>query len=175
MAEEEKSTKSGGKIDIATINRLLVTGLTNGASDIHFRVGEPPLYRVDGALKELKFHELTPDDTRLIAKELLKEDKKSNLDSIDEYDATYIISGKGQFRMNIYKQLGAFAVILRVIPYEISSFQELKLPPVLNKIANEERGLVLPPVAELSCILRERGLPLPLTNDIQEILDFYTE
>lgn len=143
MADETKTEKTGANIDLATINRLLVTGLSNGASDIHFRVGEPPLYRVDGSLKELKFHDLTPEDTHHIAECLIKDDMKEKLDKIDEYDSTYIISGKGQFRMNIYKQLGAFAIILRVIPFEISSFQELRLPSVLNKIANEERGLIL--------------------------------
>ena len=143
MADDAKAERKEGTIDLATINRLLVTGLTNGASDIHFRVGEPPLYRVNGSLKELKFHELTPEDTRLIAQVLLKDEMKNKVDTIDEYDSTYVISGKGQFRMNIYKQLGAFAVILRVIPFNISSFTELRLPPVLNKIATEERGLVL--------------------------------
>lgn len=142
MSDEVKTDKTT-TIDLATINRLLITGLTNGASDIHFRVGESPLYRVDGLLKELKFRRLTPEDTRTIAQQLLKDDKKSEIDSINEYDATYVISGKGQFRMNIYKQLGNFAIILRVIPFEVASFQELRLPPVLTKIANEERGLIL--------------------------------
>lgn len=143
MAEEGKKSSTGEVLDINTINRLLVTGLSNGASDIHFRVGEPPHYRVDGALKELKFRDLTPADTLAIAKELVKRENKTKVAEIEEYDSTHIIPGKGQFRMNIYKQLGNFAVILRVIPFEVPSFQELRLPAIVAKIANEERGLLL--------------------------------
>jgi len=143
VAEKEKSGATDEILNKSKINRLLVTGLANGASDVHFRAGEPPLYRVNGALKELKFRELTPDDTRAIAKIILKNDSKKKLEDIEEHDATYIIEGKGQFRTNVYKQLGNFAVILRVIPFEIPDFQTLRLPPAVSKIADEERGLIL--------------------------------
>lgn len=140
--EEAEKKESGEKLDQGKINRLLVTGLANGASDIHFRVGEPPLYRVDGALKELKFKEMTPDDTRMISKMLIKNDKV-DVSAIEEFDGTYIIPGKGQFRMNVYRQLGNLAIILRVIPFDIPSFSDLRLPPATAKIAEEERGLIL--------------------------------
>ncbi len=143
MAEESKNAPSGEVLDLNKVNRLLVTGLANGASDIHFRVGEPPLYRVDGALKELKFRKLEPGDTKMIAGEVLKRGNKLQLDEVNEFDSTYIIPGKGQFRTNIYKQLGNFAVILRVIPFEIPGFQKLRLPQAVSKIAGEERGLIL--------------------------------
>jgi len=143
LAGEEKKNPSGEVLDLNKVNRLLVTGLANGASDIHFRVGEPPLYRVNGVLKELKFRKLEPEDTKLIASEVLKRGNKTRIEDVYEFDSTYIIPGKGQFRTNIYRQLGNFAVILRVIPFDIPGFQELRLPPAVSKIANEERGLVL--------------------------------
>jgi len=143
VAEKAKKEEAGEVLNKATINRLLITGLANGASDVHFRVGEPPLYRVNGALKELKFHPLEPKDTLSIAQEITKNDKKIKLDTLEEYDATYIIPGKGQFRTNIYRQLSNFAVILRVIPFEIPTFKELRLPKAVNDIAEEERGLIL--------------------------------
>ena len=141
MAEEKK--ESGEALDKSKINRLLVTGLANGASDIHFRVGEPPLYRVDGALKELKFRELTGEDTKSITQMLIPNENKVKVDEIEEYDSTYIVPGKGQFRMNVYRQLSNLAIILRVIPFEIPTFKELRLPPAVAKIAEEERGLIL--------------------------------
>lgn len=140
MADNEDSST----LDISKINRLLITGLKNGASDIHFRVGESPLYRVDGSLKELKYPPLTKTDTLNIARELIKPDSyDGKIEDIEEYDGTYIVEGKGQFRMNVYKQLGRLAIILRVIPFDIPSFKELRLPSVLSKISNEERGLIL--------------------------------
>ncbi len=131
-------------MDIETFNKILAVGVNNGASDIHLKAGSPVLYRMNGTLVEAKSSILTPDVTRQLATFIIKSrGMRDNLDDIQEYDSSYAVVGVGRFRVNVYKQRGSFALILRVIPFDIPSFEELNLPPILKKIAEEERGLVL--------------------------------
>lgn len=133
-----------GSLDLNVVNKLLKTGLQNGASDIHFKVGDPPLYRVDGSLKELKFPSLTPEHTMTIAKAILA-DQMNNMkaEDIHEIDTSYSIPESGRFRVNIYRQRNSLAIVMRVIPFEIPSFADLHLPKVLKRICSEESGLIL--------------------------------
>jgi twitching motility protein PilT len=131
-------------MDLDTMNKLLSLGVQNGASDIHFRPGDPPTYRVNGALRALKGDKLTSAHTRQVAWNLIQDPaQKDRLDTLQEMDCSYTVPGVSRFRVNLYRQRGSLSAVLRIIPAVIPTLDMLKLPPVLKKIAHEERGLVL--------------------------------
>ena len=127
------------------LNEVLLVALNNRASDIHLKVGQPPLLRIDGELVPLK--DYTALDASEIAKtayQIMSERQRERFLREMEIDMGYGISGLGRFRVNIFQQRGTIAVALRVIPFGIKGFEELNLPvDVMERIANEGRGLVL--------------------------------
>lgn len=126
------------------MNRVLEYGVKNGASDIHFRPGEAPTFRVTGELRAMKADKLTAQATRQIALNLISDaTTQAGLDEIQEYDTSYSINGLSRFRVNVYKQRSALAIVLRVIPNDVPTLETLKLPPVVKQIASHERGLIL--------------------------------
>ena len=130
-------------MDRERLHRLLRLGFEKGASDIHFQVGYLPLYRFNGELVELKYKILTMADTEAIARLLMEFDPSKSLDGVSEVDMAYEIAGEGRFRVNISRQRRCFNVVLRVIPLEIKSFEQLNLPAVLRDLAQLRRGYVL--------------------------------
>jgi twitching motility protein PilT len=130
-------------MDREKLNRLLRLGIEKGASDIHFQAGNLPLYRFNGSLVELRFKVLTPEDTEAIARMLLGDDPHAEDLDFNEYDLAFDLEGEGRFRVNISRQRRCFNIVLRVIPLQIKSFQELNLPGVLRDIALLRRGYVL--------------------------------
>ena len=131
-------------MDKATFDKLLVMSVKKGVSDIHLQVAYPPLFRINGSLVEVKYQELRPEDTEAVAKIVLGSRNIDIMDrSFEDCDTSYGVEGAGRFRVNIFKQRETFAVVLRVIPHQIRGFAELKLPSVLEGIANVRRGLVL--------------------------------
>jgi twitching motility protein PilT len=131
-------------LDKATLDKLLTVGVQNGASDIHFRPGDPPIYRVNGVLRPLRTEKLLPEHTREVALHLIHDESaKELIDTLQEHDASYGLAGVGRFRVNIYRQRGTLAVILRIIPNNVPTVEGLGLPPVLKTIASQDRGLVL--------------------------------
>jgi twitching motility protein PilT len=131
-------------MDLDYLNKLLAAGAKNHASDIHLKVGRAPLFRVNGDLKEIRAPKLAPEDTLSICEALLVHNPGSpEVRKITEYDTSYHLQDVGRFRVNIFRQKGSLEIILRVIPLNTPSFESLGLPPVMNKIAELERGLVL--------------------------------
>jgi len=123
--------------------RLLRLGLEKGASDIHFQVGYLPLYRFNGDLVELRYKVLTPKDTEEIARTLLEGDPRQGALEQNEIDLAFELPGEGRFRVNISRQRRFYNVVLRVIPLQVRTFDELNLPHVLRDIAQLKRGYVL--------------------------------
>jgi len=123
--------------------RLLRLGIEKGASDIHFQVGNLPLYRFNGSLVELRYKVLAPADTEAIAKLLLEGDPRADEMAFNELDLAFELPGEGRFRVNISRQRRFFNIVLRVIPLQVMSFNELNLPGVLRDIAQIQRGYVL--------------------------------
>ena len=81
-------------MDQATLNKLLTVGVQNGASDIHFRPGDPPIYRVNGVLRPLKMEKLHPDHTKQVALHIISDPlTKTQVDSLQEYDTSYGLPG----------------------------------------------------------------------------------
>ncbi len=126
------------------MNKLLTVGVQNGASDIHFRPGDPPTYRVNGSLRALKTERLTGNDTRQVVLNLAVDPVvKASVDQLQELDLSYSVPGVSRFRANVYRQRGSLSVILRIIPAEVPTIDGLGLPEVVKKIASNERGLIL--------------------------------
>ena len=123
--------------------RLLRLGIEKGASDIHFQVGYLPLYRFHGELVELRYKVLTAKDTEAIAKMLMEGDPHLAEMDFNEHDLAFELPGEGRFRVNISRQRRFYNVVLRVIPLQIRSFEELNLPNVLRDLALLQRGYVL--------------------------------
>jgi len=131
-------------MDREKLHRLLRLGIEKGASDIHFQVGYLPLYRFNGELVELRYKVLSAADTEAIARMLVDSEASptSNTD-FNELDLAYELANEGRFRVNISRQRRCFNVVLRVIPPQIRSFEELNLPSVLRDLAQMRRGYVL--------------------------------
>jgi len=123
---------------------LLQEMIQRGASDLHITVGNPAKLRVDGDLTSSKInHVLTPKDTLSLAYSILTENQKKRFETEDELDFSFGVQNLSRFRGNVYKQRGCVAMAIRQIPYEIVSIQQLGLPPIVNKLAERPRGLVL--------------------------------
>src|SRR5688500_9203457 len=126
------------------INELLQTAVTAGASDLHLKVGSYPMMRVSGTLvvasEEKRLERI---DTETFAHTLFTPDLRAKFETAQEVDLAYSVPGLGRFRCNVFQQRGTVGLVLRVIPMQIRTIDELGLPLVLKKIAEEERGLVL--------------------------------
>jgi twitching motility protein PilT len=126
------------------LNDILSVALKSRASDIHMKAGLPPIYRIDGVLRPLpKAPRIAPDAIRKIAHEIMNERQRAHFDQTREVDLAYGVPGLGRFRVNIFTQRGTISMVFRVIPVDIPDIAHLNLPPVIKKIAMEERGLVL--------------------------------
>jgi twitching motility protein PilT len=126
------------------INDLLKIAVDRKASDLHLKVGSHPVIRVDGellALPELK--RLMQEDTIAMAFSIMNARQKQRFKEELELDIAYQVPGLGRFRCNVFQQRGAVGLVLRVIPARIQSIRELMLPPVLERICEERRGMIL--------------------------------
>src|SRR5688572_29417601 len=126
------------------INDLLHIAVASGASDLHLKVGSYPMMRVSGTLvvaSETK--RLDREDTEAMAESIFTPDTRGKFRKAQEVDLAYSVAGLGRFRCNVFQQRGTVGMVLRVIPTKIKNIDELGLPPVLKRVASEERGLVL--------------------------------
>ena len=123
---------------------LLQEMLQRGASDLHITVGNPPMMRVDGDLIKSKMGlALTPKDTLALSYSILTENQKKRFEVDDELDFSFGVQNLSRFRGNVYKQRGCVGMAIRQIPYDIITLEKLGMPPILTKLAERPRGLVL--------------------------------
>ena len=128
-------------IDLHNILRVAVKG---GASDIHLKAGLPPLFRVHGSLAPLRNAPRIPgEELEQIASQVLSPALAEQFERYHEADFSHAVAGVGRFRVNLFRQRSMIGMVLRVIPPETKSISELDLPPTLEKVALEPRGLVL--------------------------------
>jgi twitching motility protein PilT len=126
------------------IDDLLQMAMSFGASDLHLRAGSFPVIRVNGELRPLTgVSRLSQDETLEMAFSMMSNRQKQHFKEAFEVDIGYGVSGLGRFRVNIFQQRNSIGIVARVISDEIKSFSELGLPPILTKIADEQRGLIL--------------------------------
>jgi twitching motility protein PilT len=133
-------------MDRNAFHKLLAFGIERGVSDIHFEVGYPPHYRLHGELLgAVKVPALSAGDTEAIARMIL-EDRSASVDftrRFAEIDVSYSLAQRGRFRASIFRQRGAVGIVMRLIPIQVLSIEQLNLPPILAEIADARRGLVL--------------------------------
>ncbi|MEM1031936.1 MAG: PilT/PilU family type 4a pilus ATPase [Myxococcota bacterium] len=131
------------------VHQLLRKAVGAEASDVHLKVGQPPGVRVGGDMVYFKTEKLQTSDTEAVVRLLLSHGRGSapgarqTLDDLTECDTSYEVEGVGRFRVNIYRQRGTFAVVMRVIPVEVPSLAELGLPTPVLDLAERERGMAL--------------------------------
>jgi twitching motility protein PilT len=124
--------------------QLLAKAVAAKASDIHLKVGQPPGARIRGEIVYFRAEPLTPSDTMHLASHIIRDDTvKLQLDHLTEYDAAYSARGVGRFRVNIFRQRGSLAIVMRTIPFVIPTFEELGAPQACVELCEKERGLVL--------------------------------
>ena len=125
-------------------DKFLAAAVKAGASDIHMKAGAQPTLRVHGVLKEVKLDPVSNDALeRLVGHMLDRNGFQHDVRTMRDFDTSYTLDGIGRFRANILKQQGDWAMVMRVIPKNVPTLDDLGLPPVLKKLAREERGLVL--------------------------------
>jgi twitching motility protein PilT len=124
---------------------LLSKAVAGKASDVHIKCGQPPGARIRGEMVYFRTEKVQPEDTAAVARFVITNpDIVAGLDDLKEYDTSYSAEGIGRFRVNVYRQRGSLAVVMRFIPTEIPSMESLGLPmPVTRELAEKQNGLVL--------------------------------
>jgi twitching motility protein PilT len=126
------------------MEKIIKAAIDRGASDLHIKAGDVFRARIDGKLVAMTKQALTPEQTRAIALRLISNEKvRDKIDQLLDYDCSWGAPGIGRFRVNILRQRSSFMIVMRVIPFKVPSMTELGLPPVIERIALTERGMVL--------------------------------
>ena len=126
------------------LRSMLQEMIEREASDLHITAGERPKLRVDGDIVNSSVeHMLTPKDTLQLAYSVLTEQQKKRFEFEDELDFSFGIQNLARFRGNVFKQRGCVAMVLRMIPFSVRTFEDLGLPPVVAKLSERPRGLIL--------------------------------
>jgi twitching motility protein PilT len=126
------------------MEKIIKAAVDRGASDLHIKAGDVFRARIDGKLVPLTKQRLTPEQTKAIALRLIpSEEDRANIDQIRDYDCSWGMPGIGRFRVNILRQRSSFMIVMRVIPFDVPTFEKLGLPRALGDIASAERGMIL--------------------------------
>jgi twitching motility protein PilT len=126
------------------LNDILRAASKHGASDVHLKVGLPPILRINGKLVPLKVPELLRnEDLEAMSGLIFRHDQKARFERNHELDCAYSVQGLGRFRVNVFQQRGTMGIVLRLVPVGVRTFKDLHLPRIMEKIAMEERGLIL--------------------------------
>ena len=126
-----------------TIDELLMVAKEHDASDVHISVGVPPKMRVNGALMDMNYPRLFPEDTSAIIMPVLSEVQAEMLNKTGEIDFSYSIPKAGRYRVNAYKQRGTVSAAIRLVGTVIPKPNELGIPRSVVDLINKQRGLVL--------------------------------
>ncbi len=126
------------------IDDLLRNVTAHGASDLHIKAGSFPFMRLGGELRPVvDSTRLTQEDTLDMAFSMMSNRQKQRFKEVNEADIAYGLQGVGRFRANVFQQRGTVSIVLRVIPDQVRTSSELGLPPVIERIMDERRGLIL--------------------------------
>jgi twitching motility protein PilT len=137
-------TAGGGVGTRINLRALLEEMIEHDASDLHIVAGERPKIRVDGDITNSSVEDvLTPKDTLTLAYSVLTENQKKRFETESELDFSFGIQNLARFRGNCFKQRGCVSMVIRQIPFTVKTFDDLGLPPIVAKLAERPRGLVL--------------------------------
>src|SRR5690349_23930860 len=126
------------------LRTLLEEMIERDASDLHITAGERPKLRIDGDITNSNIeHVLSPKDTLQLAYSVLTENQKKRFEMEDELDFSFGIQNLARFRGNCFKQRGCVSMVIRQIPFQIRTFEELSLPKVIADLSDRPRGLIL--------------------------------
>ncbi len=128
------------------LRTLLAYAVERGASDLHLKVPARPVVRINGSLEPIPdLPALAAADTQRFADELLigHDTKRAEFEENGETDLSHSREGLGRFRVNIFRQRGSVSIVLRVVPFRVLSVDDLQLPPVVSRLAEQERGIIL--------------------------------
>jgi twitching motility protein PilT len=128
---------------VAALHELLHALSDRGASDLHVKVGAPPHLRVDGHLQPTPFDLLDPPDIEAMARQITPRTRQAEFDEHGEVDFALSVAGLGRFRVHVFRQRGSVAMVFRRVAPGIPSYEDLGLPPVVERLADEASGLVL--------------------------------
>jgi len=138
------ATGSGSVGTKINLRALLEEMIEKDASDLHIVAGERPKIRVDGDITNSSVEDvLTPKDTLTLAYSVLTENQKKRFETESELDFSFGIQNLARFRGNCFKQRGCVSMVIRQIPFTVKTFDDLGLPPIVAKLAERPRGLVL--------------------------------
>jgi twitching motility protein PilT len=127
-----------------SLSDLLKKLIEMGGSDLHLTTNTAPMVRVDGHLRPVEgLRTLTSADTKSLAYSVLTDAQKHRFEEALELDFSFGVRGLSRFRANLFNQRGAVGAVFRAIPYEIKSFDDLMLPPVVSQLCDRPRGLIL--------------------------------
>jgi twitching motility protein PilT len=145
VEEKPKSARgSGAASERRGIEQIIKAAIDRGASDLHIKAGDVLRARIDGKLMPFTKQRLTPDQTKAIAQHLMASDEdRARLERLRDYDCSWGMPGVGRFRVNILRQRSSFMIVMRVIPFDVPTFESLKLPAILTTLAGAERGMIL--------------------------------
>jgi twitching motility protein PilT len=144
MLKENTGSPPFASGDQGMTTELFKAAIEMGASDIHIKAGDVIRARVHGVLKPMGDEKMKPEQVRVLALKLIpRESDRLRIDELTDFDCSWGLRGLGRFRVNISRQRGSFMIVLRTIPFEIPTFEDLHLPPVLAEISDAERGLIL--------------------------------
>ena len=125
------------------LRELLGEMIEKGASDLHLTAGVPPVLRIDGTIESWGEERVTPDTARKLAYSIMNEDQRSRFEKTKELDFSFGIPNLSRFRANVYLQRGVVSLAVRQIPFEIMSYDALRLPDSVQEMAKKAQGLVL--------------------------------
>lgn len=126
------------------LNEILTVAFKAKGSDIHIKTGLPPIVRIDGRLHPIpNSSRLSPDFVSETAQSMMNDRQRRIFEENHEVDLAYAVPGLGRFRVSVYRQRGTVAMVFRSIAFIIPTLEGLNLPPIIQKICKEERGLIL--------------------------------
>ena len=125
------------------LTQLLAFTMQNGASDLHLSAGSPPVIRVSGQMKRVKAASLSSDDIRSMLYSVMTEEQRAEFEKNMEMDFAIALGEKARFRVNAFTSRLGVSGVFRTIPWEIPSMEQLDLPPVIRRLAELEKGIVL--------------------------------
>jgi len=125
------------------IHEMLTFAVEHGASDIHLAAGEIPAVRIDGEIRRLDLQPLSADDAKRMAYSVMTSKQKTTYEKHFEIDFSIGLKGLARFRVNVFTQARGVGMVLRQIPTEVLTLEQIKAPKVFQKIASFRKGLVL--------------------------------
>lgn len=141
---DENAQSSFKDMQFSFVEALMVEAVGKKASDIHLKVGNYPIFRINGEiLKQEKFGIISPDAMQKIADGMMDRHQTDIFNQNKDVDLAYSLSSVGRFRVNIFSQRNSIGIVMRYIPFEIPPFESLNLPKIIKSLALKERGLVL--------------------------------